>query len=107
MSGPSWRSTWLDLAAPCCSCSRSRFPIFGISRSIMYFFIASSSGRFSAFAVVSRQNLSVATTGRAPGEWLTTEDGQLTTLLETSGKIQLPQDGGFAIIDRLLSHSEG
>src|SRR6266700_3226956 len=46
MSGPSWRSAWLDLAAAARSCSRSRVPTFGISRSIMYFFIRSFSLRF-------------------------------------------------------------
>src|SRR5437899_12793188 len=36
MSGPSWRNTSLDLPAACRSCSRSKVPTLGISRSIMY-----------------------------------------------------------------------
>src|SRR6185312_16018321 len=37
MSGPSWRSASLDLAAAPRSCSRSSVPTFGISRAIMNF----------------------------------------------------------------------
>ena len=37
MSGPSWRSTSFDFAAAWRSCSRSKVPTFGISRSMMNF----------------------------------------------------------------------
>src|SRR5882724_9730413 len=44
MSGPRSRSAWLDFVAASRTCSGSRLPTLGISRSMMYFFMTSSMG---------------------------------------------------------------